>query len=37
MLRKQIIKPHLATSDATDGEIDIAPVATVQRTSSCCQ
>jgi len=33
MLRKQIIKPHLATSDATTGEIDIATVATVQVTS----
>ncbi len=33
MLRKQIIKPHLATSDATTGETDIATVATVQVTS----
>jgi hypothetical protein len=33
MLRKQIIKPHLATSDATTGEIDIASIATVQVTS----
>ena len=33
MLRKQIIKPHLATPDATTGEIDIAAVATVQVTS----
>ncbi len=33
MLRKQIIKPHLATSDATIGEIDIASLATVQVTS----
>ena len=29
MLRKQIIKPHPATPDATTGEIDIAAVATV--------
>ena len=33
MLRKLIIKPHLATPDATTGEIDIAAVATVLVTS----
>ena len=33
MLRKLIIKPHPATSDAATGEIDIAAVATVQVTS----
>ena len=33
MLRKQIIKPHPATPDATTGEIDIAAVATVLVTS----
>ncbi len=33
MLRKLIITPHLATPDATTGEIDIAAVATVQVTS----
>jgi hypothetical protein len=32
MLRKLIITPHLATPDATTGEIDIAVVATVQVT-----
>jgi len=33
MLRKQTIKPHLATPDATTGVMDIAAVATVQVTS----
>ena len=33
MLRKLIIKPNTATPDATEGEIDIATVATVQVTS----
>ncbi len=33
MLRKQIIKPHPSTPNATTDEIDIATVATVQVTS----
>jgi len=33
MLRKQIIKPHPVTPDATSGKIDIGSVATMQVTS----
>ena len=33
MLREQIIMPHVASVDATTGEVDIATVATVQVTS----